>query len=95
MTNQISILEDQSIKDKIYTIRGKQVMLDRDLAELYQLATRALKQAVKRNQKRFPYDFMFVLNDSEIETLVSQSVIPSRKILGGARPYVFTEQGVE
>ncbi|HIP27956.1 MAG TPA: ORF6N domain-containing protein, partial [Sulfurovum sp.] len=69
-------------------------MLDRDLAELYQVETRALKQAVKRNIKRFPSDFMFILTDLEVETLVSQLVIPSKQHLGGALPYAFTEQGV-
>ena len=83
-----------TINEKIYLIRGVHVMLDRDLAELYQVETRALKQAVKRNQKRFPGDFMFILSESEIDNLVSQSVIPSRKTLGGAKPYAFTEQGV-
>ena len=78
----------------IYTIRGVQVMLDRDLAHFYGVENRALKQAVKRNPARFPDDFMFELSDSEIELLVSQNVIPSKKHLGGARPYAFTEQGV-
>jgi hypothetical protein len=78
----------------IYTFRGVQVMLDRDLAHFYGIENRALKQAVKRNPARFPDDFMFALNDSEIELLVSQNVIPSKKHLGGARPFAFTEQGV-
>ena len=87
-------IETQSIQNKIYTIRNTQVMLDRDLAELYELETRALKQAVKRNIERFPEDFMFELTDFEIDYMVSQSVIPSKKYLGGAKPFVFTEQGV-
>jgi len=70
------------------------VMIDRNLAELYGVETRVLKQAVKRNMKRFPSDFMFLATDAEIETMVSQSVIPSKQHLGGAIPYVFTEQGV-
>ena len=70
----------------IYTFRGVQVMLDRDLAHFYGIENRALKQAVKRNPARFPDDFMFELSDSEIELLVSQNVIPSKKHLGGARP---------
>ena len=69
-------------------------MLDRDLAELHQVENRALKQAVKRNIERFPNDFMFELTEIEIDFLVSQSVIPSKKYLGGAKPYAFTEQGV-
>ncbi len=75
-------------------VNGVQVMLDRDLAELYGIETRSLKQAVNRNIKRFPSDFMFVLTEKEIEFMVSQFVIPSKKHLGGALPYVFTEQGV-
>lgn len=83
-----------NIEKRIYTIRGVQVMLDRDLAGLYEVETRALKQAVKRNLARFPADFMFELTENEVESLVSQSVIPSKKQLGGAKPFVFTEQGV-
>jgi hypothetical protein len=69
-------------------------MLDFDLAALYEVETRALKQAVKRNTERFPSDFMFQLNSKEADNLVSQSVIPSKKYLGGALPFAFTEQGV-
>ncbi len=88
------IINEQYIQHKIITLRNQQVMLDRDLAELYQVETRALKQAVKRNIGRFPEDFMFELNDEEINLMVSQNVIPSKKHLGGAKPYAFTEQGV-
>ena len=69
-------------------------MLDYDLAMLYGVETRALKQAAKRNAKRFPEDFMFVLTENEVNNLVSQNVIPSKSYLGGALPMVFTEQGV-
>lgn len=72
-------------------MRGVQVMIDRNLAELYQVETRALKQAVRRNQNRFPDDFMFVLTDSEVDFLVSQSVIPSKKQLRGAKPFAFSK----
>ncbi|MBS3123316.1 ORF6N domain-containing protein [Candidatus Woesearchaeota archaeon] len=88
------ILGGNNIQDKIYFIRGLQVMLDRDLARFYNIETRALKQAVNRNQKRFPSDFIFVLNENEVNIMVSQNVIPSKKHLGGALPYAFTEQGV-
>jgi ORF6N domain len=79
---------------RILLIRGERVILDYDLAVLYGVETRALKQAVKRNPHRFPPDFMFELNDIEIENLVSQNVIPRLGKLGGASPYAFTEQGV-
>ena len=88
------IINEQTIQNKICTIRGMQVMLDRDLAELYGVVTRALKQAVKRNIERFPADFMLEATDEDINFMVSQSVIPSKKHLGGAKPFMFTEQGV-
>ncbi len=69
-------------------------MLDYDLAELYQVETRALKQAVKRNIKRFPDDFMFELKAVEVDAMVSQIVIPSKQKFGGAMPMAFTEQGL-
>jgi hypothetical protein len=78
----------------ILVIRGHRVMLDRDLASLYQVKPIALRQAVKRNSKRFPADFVLQLTQEEAEALVSQSVIPSRRSLGGFSPYAFTEQGV-
>lgn len=94
MNNDIIVIDNLQIQDLIYTIRGVQVMLDRDLAVLYQIETRALKQAVKRNISRFPPEFMFELVENEMNFLVSQSVIPSQKYFGGAKPYAFTEQGV-
>jgi hypothetical protein len=82
------------IERKILLIRGQKVMLSTHLAELYGVETRVLNQAVKRNINRFPEDFMFQLNNSEAEHLVSQNVIPHKKYLGGSLPYAFTEQGV-
>jgi hypothetical protein len=83
------------IERKIYLIRGHKVMLDRDLAELYQVPTRRLNEQVKRNLTRFPTDFMFQLSDEEAENLRSQFATSSTSH-GGRRylPYVFTEQGV-
>ena len=88
------IINDYNINDKIFTIRGIAVMLDKDLAELYGVKPIRLREQVKRNIKRFPADFMFQLDDSEIDFMVSQNAIPSRQHLGGSKPYVFTEQGV-
>jgi hypothetical protein len=78
----------------ILLIRGEKVMLDSDLARLYGVRAIALRQQVKRNQDRFPADFMLQLTAEEVDGLVSQSVIPSRKHLGGFLPYAFTEEGV-
>ena len=82
------------ITKKIHIIRNQKVMLDYDLAALYEIETRILKQSVKRNIERFPEDFMFELTEDEIEILVSQFVIPSKSFLGGAKPFAFTEQGI-
>ena len=82
------------IGSKILVLRGKQVMLDRDLAELYQVKSIRLREQVKRNSERFPNDFMFQLNDQEVSTMVSQNAIPSKQHLGGALPYAFTEEGI-
>ena len=88
----------QIIQNKIFEVRGCRVMLDYHLAELYQVETRALKQAVKRNIERFPGDFMFVLTQEEANLLlfigVSQNVIPPAYNFGVAMPMAFTEQGV-
>ena len=87
-------MEIELIKNKIFEIRGQKVILDFDLATLYETETRTLKQAVKRNLIRFPDDFMFILSEKEIDFLVSQNVIPSKSKFGGALPFAFTEQGV-
>ncbi|MCH7963328.1 MAG: ORF6N domain-containing protein [Bacteroidetes bacterium] len=89
-----SVIPTENAINKILIIRNQKVILDRDLALLYKVETRALKQAVKRNIKRFPPDFMFVLFKKEIDLLVSQNVIPSKSYLGGANPMAFTEQSV-
>jgi len=92
--HEVSIINEESINSKIYSIRGFQVMLDRDLAELYAVKPIRLREQVKRNIDRFPNDFMFQLDDSEVDFMVSQNAIPSKQHLGGSLPYVFTEQGV-
>lgn len=93
---EITTTTNIDIKSKIYTIRDKQVMLDGDLAELYDVETRVFNQAVKRNTKRFPESFRFQLTKEEYENLKSQIVTSSLSEHGGRRyiPYVFTEQGV-
>lgn len=80
------------IRSKIYEIRGQKVMLDRDLAIMYGVETRALNQAVKRNSERFPEDFMFQMTDEEVENWKSQIVMSNSIKMGMRRnPYVFTE----
>ena len=91
-------MEIQVIQNKIYEIRGQRVMLDFDLAAIYQVETRALKQAVRRNIERFPDDFLFVLTREEANSLitigVSQNVISPDYNIGSSDMFAFTEQGV-
>jgi hypothetical protein len=88
-----SLLSEETISDKIYFIRNQKVMLDSDLASLYEVETRRLNEQVKRNISRFPSDFMFQLTEIEFENLMSQIATSS---WGGIRklPYAFTEHGV-
>jgi hypothetical protein len=81
------------IENKIYLVRGQKVMLDRDLAELYDVKAIRLREQVKRNLEKFPEHFMFQLTEKETDGMVSQNAIPSKQHLGGALPYVFTEHG--
>ena len=107
--NELITTDEENIKNKIFTIGGLQVMLDRDLAELYEVETKVFNQAVKRNENRFPDDFRFQLSESEYQNLRSQFVTSSEQnslrsqsvTLKSNRgkhtkylPYVFTEQGV-
>jgi hypothetical protein len=92
--NKLPILKEENIASYIYLIRGEKVMLDTDIAKLYEVETRVLKQAVRRNLKRFPKDFMFELTNEEMDILVSQNVIASKKVFGGSKPFAFTEQGI-
>src|SRR6188768_626748 len=92
-SKQIAIIPDEQVISKIYFIRGQKVMLDRDLAILYQVETRILNQAVRRNKDRFPKDFMFQLSEAEFENWKSQFVISnSEKMSLRKRPLAFTEQ---
>ena len=86
-------MEEKIIK-RIVILREEKVILDVDLAKLYGVETRALKQSVRRNIERFPQDFMFELTQEEVDLVVSQNVIPHKKYLGGAIPFAFTETGV-
>ncbi len=85
---------DEAITGRIHMIRGRKVMLDRDLAELYGVKAIRLREQVKRNPDRFPSLFMFQLTASELRDAVSQNAIPSHSHAGGSLPYAFTEYGI-
>ena len=86
----IQVVEE--IGGKIFFVRGKRVMLDRDLAEIYQVETKVLNQAVKRNASRFPEDFMFQLTEEEFASMRSKNVTASKRNIR-FHPFVFTEHG--
>ncbi len=95
MEKNVEIIKSEIIEQLIYFIRGQKVMLDRDLAGLYGVETKTLKQAVRRNIDRFPEDFMFEMTKAEFENWRSQFVTSNRDKMGlRYRPMVFTEQGV-
>lgn len=85
----------QVIQNKIYQVRGERVMLDFDLADMYGVETRTLKQAVRRNMDRFPEDFMFQLSKPEWQQLITNcDNLPENIKFSPATPFAFTEQGV-
>jgi ribosomal protein L23 len=95
MGNDKITVADEVVMNKIFTIRGNKVMIDRDLAELYGVETRVLNQAVRRNIKRFPKDFMFQMTKGELADWKSQIVISNQEKMGLRKPpLAFTEQGV-
>lgn len=92
--NENNIIPTEVIANKIYLLWGNKVMLDKDLAFLYGVKPIRLREQVKRNILRFPRKFMFQLNSSEVEMMVSQNAIPSMSHLGGTFPFAFTEHGI-
>lgn len=91
---KFAIPGDETLIKKIHFIPNQKVMLDKDLAELYGVIPRRLREQVKRNIERFPPHFMFQLTENEAKTMVSHFATPSWKQFGGSLPYAFTEHGV-
>ena len=94
MKNEIIVLKDGEIQEKIFTIRGRQVMFDSDLAKLYGVETKVMNQAVKRNEVRFPNNFRFQLTQIEKEEVVTNCDHLTKLKFSYILPYAFTEQGV-
>ena len=88
------IIPDEIISNKIYFIRNQKVMIDNDLADLFQVLPKRLREQVKRNIEKFPVHFMFRLTEIEVEMMIAEKAIVSKQVLGGSLPYVFTEHGV-
>jgi len=94
IANDPIIISKEAIENRIFAIRGVQIMLDSHLSEMYRVKAIRLREQTKRNPGRFPGGFMFQLTEEEVDFMVSQNAIPSKKHLGGHLPYAFTEQGV-
>ena len=94
MKHQVSLIMQEKIEQKIFLIRGKKVMLDHDLAFLYKVTTKVLNQAVKRNIKRFPEDFMFQLTTKELTEVVTNCDHLQILKFSHSLPYAFTEHGI-
>lgn len=90
----INVITDEVITNKIYFIRNQKVMLDKDLANLYDVKPTRLREQVKRNIEKFPDHFMFRLTENEVDFMVSQNAIPSKSYFGGSLPLVFSEHGI-
>jgi len=93
-TRHMGIIPTELITNRIYVIRGQKVMLDRHLAELYEVETKRLKEQIRRNKNRFPEDFMFELSKEELENWRSQFATPNDKMGLRVPPFAFTEHGV-
>ena len=94
MEKENIIIPNEIINNKIYFIRGNKVMLDADLALLFNVTSRRLRQQVTRNIDKFPEHFMLRLTEVEVEIMIAEKAIASKQSLGGSLPYVFTEHGV-
>ena len=89
-----SIVKFESLGNKLISINNSLVLLDKEVAKLYGIEPKKLRQQLKRNLEKFPKDYAFQLSDEQLETMVSQNVTPSKKEFGGSLPYVFTEKGL-
>ena len=94
--NEVIVIEvtEEYLRDRLYVIRGKRVLLDADLAIIYGYTTKRLNEQVKRNISKFPADFMFQITDEEVEDLWSQNATANINSKSRSKPYVFTEQGL-
>jgi len=90
----MGIVQFQTLENKLIKHKNKLVLLDKDVAELYNIEPKKLRQQLKRNIDKFPEDYAYQLNEKELDIMVSQNVTPSKQSFGGSLPYVFTEKGL-
>ena len=90
----MKMIKFESLENKLLSINNHLVLLDKDVAKLYDIEPKKLRQQLKRNIEKFPEDYAFQLTDAQLDAMVSQNVTPSKKVFGGSLPYVFTEKGL-
>jgi hypothetical protein len=90
----MSLVKFESLESKLITYNNQLVLLDKDVANLYGIEPKKLRQQLKRNIDKFPKDYAFIVTESELDSMVSQNVTPSKQSFGGSLPYVFTEKGL-
>lgn len=90
----MSLIKFETLESKLIKYDNEFVVLDKDVANLYDIEPKKLRQQLKRNIEKFPSDYAFQLSESELDIMVSQNVTPSKKTFGGSLPYVFTEKGL-
>ena len=88
------IIKFETLENKLLEINGELVLLDKDVANLYKIEPKKLRQQLKRNIDKFPKDYAYQLTERDLNMMVSQNVTPSKQIFGGSLPYVFTEKGL-
>ncbi|WP_457749359.1 ORF6N domain-containing protein [Sulfurimonas sp.] len=94
MNKELEIIKFHTFENKLIELNNTLVLLDKDVAELYQIEPKRLREQLKRNIEKFPIDYAFQLSDEEVEFMVSQNATPSKKQFGGTNPWVFTEKGL-
>ena len=90
----MSIMKFEALENKLIQYKNQLVLLDKDVASLYGIEPKKLRQQLKRNSEKFPEDYIYQLTEEDLDMLVSQNVTPSKKVFGGSFPYVFTEKGL-
>jgi len=90
----MQVIKFETLENQLFTLRHTLVILDKDVAKLYEIEAKKLRQQLKRNLDKFPKDYAFQVSDRELDFMVSQNVTPSKKLYGGTNPWVFTEKGL-
>ena len=89
-----NIVKFENLENKLIEMNGELVLLDKNVADLYEIEPKKLRQQLKRNMEKFPKDYAYQLTEDDIDMMVSQNVTPSKQVFGGSLPYVFTEKGL-